>query len=131
MNKPLRYIRRDAVTSEMVDFQELYIAYSGKKQMLSNIRKLEKDIRFLKTLDAYAGISYILKVIGYESCNRLNTGNVEKWREQEEIFKELKNGQRSFQTAGNFWNLLMPIPFTSKKQQRTENRRNQERGSGL
>lgn len=102
MNKPLRYIRRDAVTSEMVDFQELYIAYFGKKQMLSNLRKLEKDIRFLKTLDAYAGISYILKVIGYEAYSRMNAGNLEKWKEQEEILKELKKRAKEFTNSREF-----------------------------
>ncbi len=102
MNKPLRYIRRDAVTSEMVDFQELYIAYFGKKQMLSNIKKLEKDMKFLGTLDAYAGISYILKVIGYEAYARMNTGNMEKWKEQEEILKELKNRAKEFSNSRGF-----------------------------
>lgn len=130
MNKPLRYIRRDAVTSEMVDFQELYITYFGKKQMLSNLRKLETDIRFLKTLDAYAGISYILKVIGYEAYSRMNTGgNMEKWKEQEEILEELKKRAKEFSSSREFLEFI--DAYTVHFQETAESRKQQELGKGV
>lgn len=130
MNKPLRYIRREAVTSELVDFQELYIAYFGKSQMLSNLRKLEKDICFLKKLDPYAGISYILKAIGYEAYSRTKTGgNLEKWKEQEEILKELKNRAKEFQSGKEF--LAFVDAYTAHFGETAESRKQQGLGKGV
>ncbi len=129
MNKPLRYIRRDAVTSELVDFQELYIAYFGKKQMLSNIKKLEKNIKFLRTLDAYAGISYILKVIGYEAYSRMNTGSMEKWKEQEEILMELKKRTKEFSSSREF--LEFVDAYTLHFKETAGSRKQEEMGKGV
>ncbi|MBD5465221.1 MAG: ATP-dependent helicase [Lachnospiraceae bacterium] len=130
MNKPLRYIRREAVTSELVDFQELYIAYFGKRQMLANLRKLEKDISFLKTLDAYAGISYVLKAIGYEAYSRTKTGgNMEKWKEQEEILQELKKRAKEFHSGKEF--LAFIDAYTVHFKETAENRKQEEQGKGI
>lgn len=103
MNKPVRYIKREAVLGEIVDFSELYIAYFGKKKILYSLKKLEEDLKFLKTLDAYGSISYVLKAMGYENYARtLAKGKIEAWKEQEEIIKEFLNRSKEFKSCKEF-----------------------------
>lgn len=103
MNKPVRYIKREAITGEMVDFSELYIAYFGKKDMLLRLKRLEADLKFLKSLDAYSGISYILKAMGYENYGKtLAKGNIETWKEQEETLMEFLNRAKEFKSCKDF-----------------------------
>lgn len=103
MNKPVRYIKREVISEEIVDFSELYVAYYGKKKMLFSIKKLEEDLKFLKTLDAYGSISYVLKAMGYENyAKTLAKGKIEVWKEQEEIFKEFLNRSKEFKSCKEF-----------------------------
>lgn len=103
MNKPLRYIRREAIKGEDVLFAELYSYYFGKKKMVAGIRKLELDINMLKNLDPYAAISYVSKGIGYERyIKQLAEGNFERQKEYEEIVLELLERSKQFKMCKEF-----------------------------
>ncbi len=91
MNRPLRYISRDAIntigigketekdfdywrsdiigentTIRKVDLQELKRFYAQKEYMLKNIGKLEYDIKRMQKMDIFAALNYIRKGIGYD-----------------------------------------------------------------
>lgn len=68
MNRPLRYLSRDAVSvlDKQVSFEVLKRFYSGKAYMIQNIRKLEYDLERMKKMDLYASVNYIRKGIGYD-----------------------------------------------------------------
>ncbi len=103
MNKPLRYISREAIRGEEVLFTELYSYYFGKKKIAADIKKLEIDISMLKSLDPYAAISYVLKGIGYERyVKQLAEGNLDKQREYEEMLQELLNRSKDFISCKEF-----------------------------
>lgn len=103
MNKPLRYISREAIRGEEVFFAELYSYYFGKKKIAADIKKLELDIRMLKSLDPYAAIAYVMKGIGYERhVKQLAEGNLDKQREYEEILQELLNRSKDFKNCKEF-----------------------------
>ena len=65
MNKPNRYISRDAVSDAEVSFDKLEKYYFDKEWMLDRIGKLEYDLQMLRKMTPYAGITYICKAIGY------------------------------------------------------------------
>ncbi len=65
MNKPNRYISRDAVSEAEVSFDKLEKYYFDKEWMLDRIGKLEYDLQMLRKMTPYAAISYVCKAIGY------------------------------------------------------------------
>lgn len=91
MNRPLRYISRDAIdtsgtrneymdiscnlqmngsSASSVSFEQLQQFYAEKEYMLHNIRKMEYDINRMKHMDIFAAINYVRKGIGYDDFLR-------------------------------------------------------------
>lgn len=72
MNRPLRYISRDAVNimDKQVSFEALKRFYRGKDYMYQHIGKLEYDLGRMKKMDPYAAVNYIRKGIGYDDYLR-------------------------------------------------------------
>lgn len=91
MNRPLRYISRDAIdTADLrndykgsvygwraedlgistVSFDKLKQFYAEKEYMLHNIRKMEYDINRMKKMDIFAAINYVRKGVGYDDFLR-------------------------------------------------------------
>ncbi|MBE5925757.1 MAG: ATP-dependent helicase [Lachnospiraceae bacterium] len=98
MNKPNRYISRDAVSETEVSFEKLEKYYFDKEWMLDRIGKLEYDLQMLRKMSPYTGITYICKAIGYNEylkdyaeCRHINTEElmdvVEELRELSKPFK--------------------------------------------
>lgn len=91
MNKPLRYISRDAIMTEQVNFNQLLFYYGNNREMIREIKKMERDIKFLRGLDAYSGYLYIMKKIGVEKYIYDTWGtNKEKREEVGEILSEFE-----------------------------------------
>jgi DNA helicase-2/ATP-dependent DNA helicase PcrA len=70
MNRPLRYISREALKDPSVSFRNLYRYYSGKDWMQKRIARLENDIRTIGTLSLYGAVCYIRKSVGYDDFIR-------------------------------------------------------------
>ena len=66
MNRPNRYIARDALGSSTISFGELREFYKDKDWMCDRITTLETHLRILSTLAPYAAINFIRKGMGYE-----------------------------------------------------------------
>lgn len=66
MNRPNRYIGRDAVESGEVSFENLRKNYEEKDWMLDRIDQLEVDLRIISRMAPYGAIQYIRKHIGYD-----------------------------------------------------------------
>ncbi len=66
MNRPNRYIARDAVTSQDVSFETMRQFYCDKEWMLDRIDQLELDLRIMKNMTPYAIIQFLRKRIGYD-----------------------------------------------------------------
>lgn len=67
MNKPVRYIRRDMLTSENVDLRNLLRMSSPKPYLSKNIRRLSAELRTISRLTPYTAVNYIRKAVGYET----------------------------------------------------------------
>lgn len=66
INRPNRYISRDALEDSQVSFEALRWYYEGKEWLCDRIDKLEEDLYLLKDMTPYGGINYIRKGIGYD-----------------------------------------------------------------
>ena len=66
MNRPNRYISREALNSSQINFNELREYYKDKDWMCDRITTLETHLRILSTLAPYAAVNFIRKGMGYE-----------------------------------------------------------------
>lgn len=69
MNRPLRYISREAV-DETVDFRHLISFYRGRPAMQETVLRLEQDLEKIRNMPVFLAINYIRKVMGYDSYLR-------------------------------------------------------------
>lgn len=71
MNRPNRYIARDAVSlSPMISFDQLKDFYKDKDWMCDRLTTLETHLRILRGLTPFAAINFIRKGMGYEEYLR-------------------------------------------------------------
>ena len=66
MNKPSRYIGRDALKSDEINLDELQLFYQDKPWIEKRIVQLKRDLRMIGRMTPYAAIRYIREKIGYE-----------------------------------------------------------------
>ncbi|PSL11557.1 DNA helicase-2/ATP-dependent DNA helicase PcrA [Fusobacterium naviforme] len=68
MNRPNRYIRREALRMEGETLEGIYAHYekSGEQWMRERLDRLSRDLRHLSRLTVYEAISWIRQEIGYE-----------------------------------------------------------------
>lgn len=70
INKPKRYISRDAFTSEHVSIDALKEYYEEKQWALDYLDQLEQDLSVIRTMTPYAAVTFIRKAIGYDAYLR-------------------------------------------------------------
>lgn len=86
MNKPCRYISREAQLTE--------------ENLSKGVRMLKKQLECMKNFSPALAVSYVLKAIGYERYLRqLSAGKPEKWQEWEQITEWLQRD------AGNYFSV--------------------------
>lgn len=65
MNRPLRYISREAV-NEKAEFGHLLHYYQDRPVMKERILRLQEDLEKIRTMPVFLAISYIRKAVGYD-----------------------------------------------------------------
>ena len=98
MNKPLRYISRDAVSgnqSDVIDWKIIKKYYANKSYMVSQIEQLEKNENWINKMDIYGAIQYIRKVIGYETYIKEYGKD---WEEMREILDYVHESSRNMKS---------------------------------
>ena len=91
LNKPSRYISREALEEETADLGEIRAYYlkngSGKSygNQLEEIERLEKQLEYLRKAALKPAVRYLCKAVGYERYLRRLAGNdaqkLEEWLE--------------------------------------------------
>lgn len=66
MNRPNRYISREALAEKDISFERLKEYYRDKDWMCDRIQTLETHLKILKKLPPYAAINFIRNGMGYE-----------------------------------------------------------------
>ena len=105
VNKPSRYVSREAVGNGVRSVLELQRYYRTKtdipeklrKNILSALQSFGKQLDALGRLSPGLAVTYVLKAVGYEQYLRhLAGGNQEKWEEWREIMEWLKTDASRF-----------------------------------
>lgn len=100
MNRPNRYISREAADAPTLSFEALRIFYEEKDWMLDRIDKLEEDLSLLRTMSPFAAVNYIRKGIGYDGF--LASYALERKIRAEELYEVLNELQESARNFGTY-----------------------------
>ncbi len=66
INRPNRYISREAFADPSVSWDEVKNFYAGRSWIAGRVSRLEDDLKLLSQLSPAAAINYIRKAIGYD-----------------------------------------------------------------
>lgn len=90
MNKPNRFLSREALAGEEVTLEELKRFYREKPQILHQLEKMETGLSRLRSMKPYLGLQFLRKGMGYETyLTRKAAGEQMKQREWEEVWEWL------------------------------------------
>ncbi len=70
INRPKRYVHRNAFAEPYVDFEELKRFYEDKDWMLDRLEQLQYDLSMLAKMKPYAAVNFIRRGIGYDEYIR-------------------------------------------------------------
>lgn len=70
INRPKRYVHRNAFTEPYADLEELKLFYEDKDWMVDRIEQLQYDLSMLAQMKPYAAVNFIRRGIGYEEYVR-------------------------------------------------------------
>lgn len=92
MNRPLRYISREAV-DEAVDFRHLIGFYRGRPAMQETVLRLKQDLEKISNMPVFLAINYIRKAMGYDNYLREKYGNDPLFRKRDEAEDILRTAE--------------------------------------
>ena len=123
MNRPKRYIARDAIDAKVISLETLRTYYEDKDWMLDRIDRLELDLRMLKDMAPYAAVNYIRYGMNYEEyLQEYAKARRMKPEELTDILDEIQDGCRPFKTVEAWYKHL-----TAYKERLLEQRGKKER----
>ena len=100
MNRPKRYISRESLEEESVEFSRWQAFYSMQPWVERRIEKLWEDIQMIGKMRPFAAVNYIRKAIGYDSF--LKEYARERSMEEEGLFEVLDSLQESSTRYSSF-----------------------------
>lgn len=117
MNRPNRYIGRDAIDQGEVNFQNICAFYSDKEWMQDRIEQLMLDLRIMKTMTPYAMIQYLRKRVGYEEFLK-EYAKYRKLNYQDliETLEEIQSATKNHQTYEDWLEYIEQYGMELKKQ---------------
>lgn len=130
INRPPRYISRDAFEGKRVNWEALKSFYQDRNWMLDRIEQLEYDLKMIGTMAPVAAVNYIRKAVGYDDYIREYAS--QRCIGQEELFEVLDALQESaggFQTATQWFEHIEE--YGKQLKNRPALREKQERGVSL
>ena len=66
MNKPSRYIIRDILMEEVIDFDALRYRVRDKEYVVERLDKLYADLRLISRMRPYPALNFIRNAVGYD-----------------------------------------------------------------
>ena len=95
MNKPLRYLNRNAFINDTITIEGLLRFYKEKTYMIPIIQKLDYDLKRMKDMNLFSKVNYIRKAIGYddylEDLSYRNHISVDNYKQEIAIIQEKMN----------------------------------------
>ncbi len=124
MNRPNRYISREAVSHSVVSFEELRIFYQDRSWMCDRIDEMEEHLKRLSAMSPYAGINYIRHGIGYEAyLKEYALARRMKPEELLHILDQIQESARPYRTLDAWQEHMKRYTREAEKQQRRQEQR--------
>ncbi|MCI9133145.1 MAG: ATP-dependent helicase [Lachnospiraceae bacterium] len=103
MNRPKRYLSREALEGEEVCLEELYKLYEEKPWICERLEKLEYDWKMIARMKPFGAIHYIRHIVGYEEYLR-EYAQYRGIKPEEflEIYEEIQEQSRRFESFGEW-----------------------------
>lgn len=122
INRPNRYISREALDAETVSFEELRWFYEDKEWMCDRIDRMEEDLKTLKAMTPYGAINYIRYGVGYEEFLK-DYASYRKLRTEElyEVLDELAESAKGYKTFEEWFTHIAQYTEKLKEQARQQN----------
>lgn len=99
MNRPNRYLSREALYQKEMTFEILYQFYEEKPWMCSRIETFEQDVKYMKEMSPFAAVNYIRKGIGYDDYLKEYAAYRKlKAEDLYELLDEIQESARGFRT---------------------------------
>jgi len=128
MNRPNRYISREALYEKVVSFEELYKFYEGKDWMVERLEVFEGQLNQISKLPPFAAINYIRHGIGYEKyLEEYAEFRKIKVEELYEVLNELQETAKEFKTASEWFDFIDKYRRDLERQ----NKEQQLQGEGI
>ncbi len=74
INRPKRYVHRNAFSEQYVDLEELKKFYEDKYWMIERLEQFEIDLKMLSKLKPFSAVDFIRRSIGYDDYIREYAG---------------------------------------------------------
>ncbi|MCI8888714.1 MAG: ATP-dependent helicase [Hungatella sp.] len=105
MNRPNRYISRDALEDSVVSWNKVKSFYQDKGWMVERVEQLEYDLEMIKAMAPVAAVNYIRKAVGYDDYIK-EYAQFRRMKPEEllEILDQLKESAAGFKTMESWFN---------------------------
>ena len=126
MNRPNRYLSREAFYEKEMPFEILYQFYEGKEWMCDRIEKFEHDVKMMKDMTPYAAINYIRFGIGYDEFLK-EYARARKLKEEElfDLLQEIQESAKGYRTYQEWFDYMEEYK-EKLKEHAEQNRRQRE-----
>ncbi len=126
MNRPLRYISREAV-NERADFGHLMRFYQGRPAMQETVLRLQADLERIRTMPVFLAINYIRKAVGYDSylLEKTEAGDRRHVLEEADL---IQNSARGCRTLSQWRDIVEERRNTEMTENRSVNKKAAEIG---
>ena len=125
MNRPNRYLSREAFYEKKVPFEILYQFYEGKEWMCDRIEKFEHDLKMMKNMAPFAAINYIRYGIGYdEFLKEYAQYRKIKVEELYDLLREIQESAKGYKTFQEWFDSM--DAYKEKLKEQSEKVRQQE-----
>ena len=121
MNRPNRYISRNALEDSQVSFEALRWFYEDKEWMCDRIDKFEEDLKKLKNMTPYGAVNYIRHGVGYEEYLKGYAAYRKlKMEDLYEVMDELAESARGYKTYEDWFAHMAEYTRKLKEQTKTQ-----------
>ncbi len=127
MNRPNRYLSREAVYEKQVSLETLRIYYEDKEWMCDRIDLLESHLKLLAKMKPYAAVNFIRHGIGYEEYLQ-DYASYRRMKVEElyEILDRIQESARGMETLEE-WKSFME-EYGKKLREQAERQREKKEG---
>ena len=117
INRPKRYISREAFNEPEVSFWDLKEYYSDKYYVVERIDRLKYDLQWLERMNPYEAINYIRHGIGYDEYVQ-EYANYRRIKPEElyELLDELQESAAEFKTYDKWFEHIQAYGEELKRQ---------------